>query len=323
MKAGKLALTAALVTSAPLASADDYSFEIGLDYTGERFESDLVILNPISNLPITTSTDIDTDDITVFGSWYFNGLSDDEGPRARAAFVDRASVANAVYSQAESTASVSVSSDDPLFSPVVIPDVDIDADLFGVDGTFVSRDSGWFGQLGIAQLSLGSDTLGGDVDATTLAAGGGKYIARNTALGVNIAQIDADEGDATVIGVGFAHLGTLNPNWWYAIDIDYSHTDGDGDTESNSLRTALSFYAGRDIEFGFAIDWTDESNVFDSSDRTGFDFFGSWFITPNFRVGANYRIDNTGDDPLFNAGGAVTSSGSDQYAFGVNALVRF
>lgn len=309
-----LATILALATS--LASADDYRFEFGAGYLGERFESTEVFDG--APFPITNTVDADTDEFSVFGRWYFDGLSDDEGPRARAAFVDRASVANVFYSRAESTGSIRITSEDPTFLPFEGPLTEIDIDIFGIDGRFVSRDTGWFGQAGIAQTSISSDFVGADVDATSLAVGGGKYIAQNTALGVNLAQTDADEFDATSFGVFFTHLGTINPNWQYAFDFDYTRTDGDGDVESNAWRAALSFYPGQDLEFGLAIDGSDDEALL-STERVGYDFFGSWFITPNFQLAASYRIDDVDPDFVFEP----TQSSTDQYAFRIGALIRF
>ena len=56
------------------------------------------------------ATKVDTDAYSLTGSWYFAGLSDEKGPRARAAFVDRASVLNIRYATPDISASASIGS---------------------------------------------------------------------------------------------------------------------------------------------------------------------------------------------------------------------
>ena len=69
--------------------AEEYDFEVGLAFDSTHTEGSKTITTPGET--IVNSSDIDTDVLSVFGSWYFTGLSDDKGPRARAALVDRAS----------------------------------------------------------------------------------------------------------------------------------------------------------------------------------------------------------------------------------------
>ncbi len=313
---------AALALTTPMAQADDFDFEAGLNFFGERFESEADLIIPASPFPVSTFTAVDSDEIAVFGRWFFHGLSDDEGPRARAVFVNRASSLNLNYVRSESTASAGLFSQDPAFSPIALPDIDLDIDSFSVDARFVSRQNGWFGEFGIAQARLNSDFIGESFDATTLSAGIGKYVAKTTALEVNLATVDADQGDATTVAVNFTHLGAISPTWQYAIDGLYSNTNADGDGDSDSWRLALSLYPNKDVEFGIAFDGTDQNTAFGNADRTGFQLFASWFITANFQIGGSYRFDDADELP-FNTGGTVTNTSTDQYAFSAGATLRF
>lgn len=75
-----------------------------------------------------------------------------------------------------------------------------------------------------------------------------------------------------------------------------------------------------DFEFGLAVE--DVSRLL-GQDTTGFEGFASWFVKPNVRLSAHYRVD---DAELFGSvfiGGGSTVSDADQDRFGISATVRF
>jgi hypothetical protein len=322
MKPTTLAGCALLATAsfASAAAAESYDFEIGLAYSGGEFDGSQTILT--NGGTVFNSVSTDTDDLNLVGTWYFKGLSDDKGPRARAALVDRASALSIGYVRSEQTISTLLTSDDPNFPfPPIDTTLESEGDLYGLDLRYVDRDSGWVGSIGVTSTStkLGG-SFSGSADVTAWRLGIGKYLAANTTLGLDVSQTDADGGlDATGIGVSLEHLGDLGQSWQYAVDVRYENVDSDGLIEVDTVRAALSFYPNRDVEFGIALE--DASGI--GSDVFGVEGFASWFVTPGFRVSAGYRVDDV--DFLGNVaiGGAPRDSDADQSSFSIGASVRF
>ena len=89
------------------AAADDYDYEVGLTYGWGQ--SDSTFISTFSGAPtpspgISTSSS-DTDNIDLFGAWYYSGLSDSVGPKSRAAFLNRASSVGLAYSRSDGSSS--------------------------------------------------------------------------------------------------------------------------------------------------------------------------------------------------------------------------
>jgi hypothetical protein len=298
--------------------AEEYDFEIALAFDSTKFDDSQTTMTPggtVFNLGET-----DTDELSVFGSWYFAGLSDDKGPRARAVLVDRASSVSVGYSRSDQTISEFRTSDDPSF-PFAPLDVkfDSDGDSFVVDFRYVDRDSGWFGNAG---LLTSNTTLGGfvnqSVDTTGWNLGAGKYLFETTTIGLDVGQVNVNGGgDATVVAVSFAHLGDLGERWQYAIDVGYNHADVDFGSELDTWGAAIALYPTRDFEFGVAIEDVSTNNAF--LDTTGIEGFASWFVKPNVRLSARYRAYDV-DNSIFDAS---TVRDADQDSFGISATIRF
>lgn len=311
-------LVGMLVTAS--ASAEQYDFEVGLGFDSTSFDGSQTTTTPGGT--IFNSLETDADDLSLVGSWYFAGLSDDKGPRARAVLVDRASSLSLAYSRSDQTIATLFTSDDPLFPfPPIDERFESEGDLFAVDLRYVDRDSGWFGNAG---LLTADTTVSGFVnesfDATGWRLGIGKYVFETTTLSLDVSQVDADGGsDTTGIAVSLEHLGDLGERWQYAVDIGFNRLDADGGIEQDSWRAALSLYPSRDFEFGFAV----ESVGVVGPDTTGFEGFASWFVRPNVGLSAYYRV----DDPAYFGDGAIsgapTVNNADQDGFGINATVRF
>ena len=141
-----------------------------------------------------------------------------------------------------------------------------------------------------------------------------------TTIGLDISQVNADGGDATVVAVSLEHLGDLGERWQYAVDVSYNRLDGDGGTELDTWRAAVALYPNRDFEFGVAVE--DVSGLF-GRDSTGLEGFASWFVTPNVRLSARHRVDDADYFGNVSLGGAPTVSNADQDSFDVSATVRF
>ena len=232
------------------ASAEQYDFEVGLAFDSTRFDGSQTIAT--TGGTVFNSTETDTDDLRLFGSWYFAGLSDDKGPRARAVLVDRASSLSLGYSRSDQTIATLLTIDDPLFPlPPIDSRFDADGDSLAVDLRYVDRDSGWIGKVGLltSDITL-SGSVDESVDATGWRLGVGKYVLETTTIGLDVSQVNADGGDVTVIAVSLEHLSDLGERWQYAIDIGYNRSDADGGIDLDAWRAAIALYPSRNFEFG-------------------------------------------------------------------------
>ena len=175
------------------AAAENFDFEIGVTYNRTQLDAEQTITTNVGS--IFNSNDIDTDAWSLFGSWYFAGLSDDNGPRARAAFVDRASMLGVSYARVDVSASASLVSSDPAI-PSFEGSFNSDGDAYALDVRYVWRDSGWFANGGVAQTDT---TIGGfvasSVDSTVWRVGVGKYLFDTTTLALDVSQADDDGGE--------------------------------------------------------------------------------------------------------------------------------
>ncbi len=303
--------------------AEEYDFEVGLAFDSTNTEGSKTIMAPGET--IFNSSEIDTDVLSVFGSWYFNGLSDDKGPRARAVLVDRASSLSFGYSRTDQTLSAFLMSDDPssLF-PSFDSTFETDGDAYAIDFRYVHRDSGWFGD--VALLSLNTTRSGfvnDSVDAAGWSLGIGKYLFDTTTLGLDVGRryYDGDLEETDVV-LSFSHLGNLGERWQYGIDLAYGRSEGDFDFEQDTWGAAIALYPTRDFELGVRVEDISSSDYL--RDSTGIEGFASWFITPNVRVSARYRVDDI--DYYFGniiIGGAPEVRDAEQNSYEISATIRF
>jgi hypothetical protein len=305
--------------------AEQYDFEVELAYDRSQFDGSQTITT--TGGTIFNSGETDNDDLGLIGSWYFSGLSDDKGPRARAVFVDRASSVSVSYTRSEQNISTYLTSDDPAFTfPAIDAEFDSSGNSFSANIRYIDKSSGWFGQAGLlsADTTL-SGFVSDSVDATGWSLGVGKYLYDTTALSLDFSEVDVDGGgSATVTAVSLTHLGNLGSSWQYAIDVAYSRADADFGTEIDTWAAALAFYPTRDFEFGIAYeDVSDNSSSFIDLSTTGIEGFVSWYVTPRFRLSARYRVDDTGYLGNVSVGGSPVVSDADQSAFGFSAAIRF
>ena len=303
--------------------AEEYDFELDVAFGSSSFEGSKTIARPGGT--IFNSGSRDTDSLSIVGNWYFDGLSDADGPRARAALVSRASSLSFGYGRTEQTGVSFLTNDDPTL-PITPLDFSLTqtSDLFDIDLRYVDADSGWFGSVGVQSSN---ENLRGfvdeSIDATELRLGVGRYVGENTTFSIGVGVADfgtADGGEASVFEISMEHLGDLGRNWQYAIDLGYDRTDGDF-SDVDALSAAFSLYPTRDIEFGVAVV---DTTGFVGLGRTdvGYEGFASWFVKPNIQLSARYRVDDV--DFLGNViSGDPTVSDADSDSFGISATWRF
>ncbi len=304
------------------AFAEEYEFELDVGFGASRFDGNKTITT--GGGTIFNSGTTDTDRLSVVGGWYFNGLSDAEGPRARAELVSRASSLSFGYGRTEQTNAFDVSNNDPNLPIMSQSSIfESESDLFAADLRYVDRDSGWFGSVGLQTSNeLASGFVDDSFDVTEWRLGFGRYIAKNTTISFGTGRVDFDSiVDSTVYELSLEHLGDLGGGWQYAIDLGFDRTDGDF-SDLDALSAAISLYPTRDIEFGFAVsDLTDDGGLgrFD----TGYEVFGSWFVTPNVSLSASYRVDDVNYLGNVIIPSAPTESDADSDSFGISATWRF
>ena len=298
------------------AIADDFKFEAGLAYDRTRLDGSQTITATQGTINDTGS--IDTDDVSLFGTWYFAGLSDDEGPRTRAAFVDRASAVTLSYSRTDQSFANTIESTFPSI-PSGDFAFDTSGDTYAIGGRFVSRDSGWFANA--AYLSTNTRPSGvviGDTDVSGWSVGVGKYFWGNSAISLDVTDFD---NDTSVIAVAFTRLGNLGGDWQYAVDLGYSRTDESFGSDTDSWFAGVGLIPTKDVEFGLR--YQDQESRFPGSDSTSIEGYVSWFVTPKFELAARYRVDDVdylGGASVFPA---ERVSDADQDSIGLLVNFRF
>ena len=307
-------------------SAEEYEFELDVAFGSSDFDGRNIVTTDGGTIFNAGTTD--TDEFSVFGTWYFNGLTDDEGPRARAALFSRASSLTLGLGRAEQSNTFVVVNNDPTL-PFSIPDLnntfESDGDLYSAAFRYVDQDSGWFGTVGLE--SSDTDTNGfvsetNDIEQWRV--GVGKYIYSSTTLSVEAGQIDYGVGaDASVYRISLEHLGNIGRDWKYAIDFDIEHIDGGRDYyDQDAVRAALSLYPTRDFEFGIAVSDRDRDRGFRRI-STGHEAFASWFVTPNVKLSAAYGVSSGDYIGNVGIGGAPEDRDGEQDTFGISATWRF
>ena len=235
------------------AVADEFSFDIGASYGRTQYEGSSTSVfegHPFfSDGTVFSTGESDTDTLTLFGTWYFAGLSDDNGPRARAAFVDRASAVSVLYGHQEESSSYSIVSSVPEI-PSGPRGFDESGDFYAVSGRLVGRTSGWFAEAAVTESDLSFD-----LEGSAWSLGVGKYLFDTTALSVSIGNVDARFGFETDnYALGFTHLGSVEQSWQYALDHVYEHESPNLDYVDDAVNRsdAFALYPTRNLEFGIA-----------------------------------------------------------------------
>ena len=297
------------------AVADDYDYDVGLTYGWGQFDSTLVsTLNgvPTPSLGISTGSS-DSDNIDLFGSWYYSGLSDSVGPKSRAAFLSRASSVVVAYSHNDESGSFEFTGGGII--PPVTARTDTTSSALSVDLRHVWRDSGWYALAGISSAELEANTIfngmgaSSDLDTTAYLLGVGKYLCEATTLGLSVATLDIGNSNPTVIALTLSHVGSIGESWQYGADVVYAKSDTSGDGDSYALRGAL--YPAAEFEFGLEFSRRDAGGGFDTGTTEA---FVGWFVRDHIELTAQYRQ----DDPDTAPGEDVDSN-----VFGVGVRVRF
>ena len=284
-------------------AADEFDFEVGIAYDASSSStSTRVDFGPV--LPTESfvlRSDTDNDDIRVFGTWYFDGVSAREGPRSRAAFLSRASSLSFSYNRDEGDSDFRLISDDPAI-PSTMESVDIVGDTFAVNLRYVWAESGWYALAGVltgnAEIEDGLGSVDASVDAYSL--GIGRYLGPQTAIDLSLIHGESDASGMAFAGtssstegaITFTHIGQLGAVWQYGADVALT-TTGVGDSDG-SFDLRFSLFPSRPLAFGIDVNGALE----DTGDNPlSYELFVSWFPVENLELAANYVLQTIDEAP--------------------------
>lgn len=299
-----------------VAAGEDYDYQVGLTYGSAQSDSTVVPTLggvPDPSLGITTSSS-DTDTIELTGVWFYSGLSDDNGPKSRAAFMSRASSLVVSYANGDESTTTEFSGGG------IIPPQSVRADgssnEYSLDLRHVWKDSGWFARAGISRAESDVDiTNNGGVpafakfDANRYTLGVGNYLGQATTLELAITTLDVGSSNPTVVALSFSHIGSLGANWQYGADVAFAKSDTGGDGDAIALRGSL--FPTPSIEFGLSFSRQDRSGGFELQTTEA---FAGWFVRDNVELTARFRL----NDPDTFPGQDIDSD-----EFGIGVSMRF
>ncbi len=299
-----------------MALGDTFDFEVGTSYDriSTSSEGTGLLGFPQPSIPFTSTSDGDDDDITVFGTWFFDGVSAPDGPRSRAAFLSRASSVSLSYRYGDSDTSSSLTSPDPSFSPVMGWE-SWSSDAISANLRYVWPESGWYGLAGVSTLDEEFDSSFGSFnsDVETYSLGIGKYIGSQTSVDLRVSRLEGETAGSNIgvteTALTLSHIGGLGETWQYGADVALTTTDVSRADELFDLR--LSLYPTRSLAFGLETSGSVQ-DAFDEGTRYG--LFASWFARENIELEASYRYVDTESFPNFD---------QDEDGFGVGVRVRF
>ncbi|MEL6870755.1 MAG: putative porin [Pseudomonadota bacterium] len=256
------------------AHADDFDYQI--DFSATQIDIDTTITSTFPGAPPSTfEDDVSVQLFSLGGTWFFNGLSDDTGPRAQAAFVDRASLLSLTYAHASG---------------------DADSSNISIAGRYVWKNSGWF-------VSGGYDDndQGDFIDVSRLTIGVGKYIGETTSIAFSLIEqeieieattlFDSQSNSEAGAVLSFEHLGDLGSQWQYATSVSASNESFND--ASGRYVASFSLYPNRDSSFDAEV--TGELGG-GGSGSTAFSLGAGWFFTPRLQGRFNVGFLNDGDE---------------------------
>ena len=300
----KIPLVVALFSSVITLPVYAYQFEVEVGYTDSETDYDG-----------NTFPDVDSDNVAVLGAYYFSDVKIDKGPLSVAAFMNRASSINALYSEGEIEIE-SITWTPPLFMGVsfptlTIPGQDFDTESYLVGGKYIHASSGW-----LASVAYGESEVDTNPDSETdlFAISVGKYIAENTTLTLGYTELELDSGgfstDVEEVGLSLFHVQELGQGRYYDLSLGITHIDPDDDENAQGYSASVTYYFSSHFGVGANIAYVDG----DDSDTTSYGVSSEWFITDSFSVNASYAMSDADND---------LGADFDVDTFSVGAKLRF
>jgi len=299
--------------------ADTYDYELGMSYAGtETYTNSSVVFGTLPPVTIMVDSDSDSDDIAVFGSWYFDGVTATTGPRSRAAFIGRASAISLSYSRGSGDTTTAITSSDPSF-PSSIETSELSTDNISASLRWVWPESGWYGLATLATGDANIDSPSGSASFSGHAygLGVGKYIGSQTSIDLTIMRSETDASgfviggtsSSTEAAIALTHIGSLGQTWQYGVDIALNTTSAG--SSNGSFDIVLSLYPSRNFAFGLEVNGAVQDIA---NERVIYDLVASWFPSERIELAAGYGWTSI-DEP------ADTDFNQDSFRLGAN--IRF
>lgn len=301
-----LVLASSLLATSSI--ADEFNYDVGLDLGSSRSTTKTNILIP--GMTVQSRSESDSDNIGVRGTWYFDTVEANSGPRSRAVFIERASGLSLGYSHGDGDTRSTVPNPFPGNPPDTFR-ADESSSQYGGDVRYVWKESGWYGIANIsrAELDIDSPLFSTDFSINTYGVGAGKYIGSQTAVDFTVALGEVEGEYSTVATLSLTHIGAMGETWQYGADVGLSDSNADGSDGQFAL--GFSLYPSRDVAFGVDV-FGPLQDFSDGVIRYG--LFASWY--PSERVGLEARYFSSDVDVPSNVD-------VDQYGYGVGLNMRF
>ena len=248
--------TAVAVLASSVATAQDYQFEVGAGYV----DGDMA--------------GVDYDGFGLNARGHLDRVDTTKGPLNEAAFLDKSSYVDLMWSTFEY---------DGPGSPSV--------DTIGLSGRFVTK-----GNV-IVEASYSDSDSDVAVDETVISLGVGTYINENT--DVVVSYEDYDEADRSSLSVDAHGVNKLEGETSLAFDLGLAYLDW-GSESGYGLSAGADYYVDKALSFGAGV----ALESVDNYDASSIDVRANYFVTQVVRLGLSYMTlgqDADGDAIELNA----------------------
>lgn len=251
----KTAIATALLTASCMSYAD-YQFEVG----GVIGQGEIEAGN----------NSVDTDTYGIGGEFHFQQVDTSKGPLAEAAFLDKSSFVDFLYSSTE----LDVTGSD-------------DSDSFGFGGRFVTA----------TNLIIEADYVEsefGNVDSDSVRAGIGTYLNETTDVVVSY-QADSEDGgdDVDSLSAALHGVNSLAQGASVAFDAALSYIDAEDD-DGFGIDVGATYYFNNAFGVGVSAGVAEIGDI----ETDSFALEGSYFPMPELELAAWYFNDSTDDGAL-------------------------
>jgi hypothetical protein len=255
----KLLMAAAVTALSTTAVADDYRFQVKADYFNDEISK---------NADLTT--------YALGGNFYFTPVDDSSGPKAEAAFLERASDVHVGFGR------TNIKIDELDFTSKV----DEDGDVWALGGRYVADSL-------IVELDYASTEVG-KVDTEALALAVGFYLSDASAIKLSYLRTELDDidTDVDVWSLGYKHLF----NNTFNLEADLTYADPKYGEKAYGLTGALDYYINDNFSIGGVLGYITSDDDF--SEAAVYGINAEYFFSTNFALNAGYDVSSPdkGDD---------------------------
>ena len=248
----------------------------------ETFDYELIGSYAETDLSAGSVNGPSSEDYKIEGAWFYADLSDKSGPRARAAFTDRASHIRFSFTDRDA-------------------EIGDQTQILEIGVKNVWRDSGWFVSGSAADISNEREFAIGGIDRFDIqrfAVSAGKYVTDNTTVELGIVHVDNSRTTSDQLLVfGLQHLGTINETVTYGLEVELKGGNDVNQTLAPSTlaqvdaelewRVGGSLFVGKDL--GLSLAYTDFSDPPGPDSISEWSAGASYFFTPSFSMSIQYR----------------------------------